>query len=326
MIFTRGNSVRRAQLVGVLLGGICVVVGFLPTTATAASESCTSPSGTVIDGYLGGTYVKLRTQPSPTDPSTTWICFRAAATSTLDEGGRVDVTSPSVAPQLPTIDDNFQSCSTTAGNLVPGPHPLLAGQISDASHPPYIPYSLDTYAAGGSAWVCVLAGYQKRVIVNTGGVSPPSVMFTPDVPSAPPAPAPGPTGYPSSTCQAATQGTTVQFINADVGGTRHVSIYESQPNSARTNFCVRVNGPTTSTSGGELLAIDGPVVATSTDTSPCSVTVLTVTSPVQASVTRSPDGANPVSVCVTAGATSERFTIGAPTITQTGDPDNERLP
>ena len=59
------------------------------------------------------------------------------------------------------------------------------------------------------------------------------------------------------------------------------------------------------------LANPVPVVEYSTDTSPCTSTIVAITSPIQARIFQSPRGTNPASVCVTGFGQAHRITVGA---------------
>lgn len=303
-----------------------------PASAQDYSGSCSSPLAQVFDGYAGGsTYVKLRVQPDPADPKTTWICYRVSNGGSLEQGGRIDVSSGSATADPPSADANSGLCSTTPGNAVPGSHPVFSGSVGDPNDPPYVPFALDAYANSGEAWICAEVGdFKQRVVVPVPEASAPTVVNRPDAPA--PAllsPTPGPAGYPSSSCQQGLFGTPQQHLNADVGQT-HVWAYTAQPMPARAHVCARLQGPV---SGGGMLTLDAssspgitPTVEGSNDTSPCTINVVTLTQPVQASARRSPSGASPASVCVSSGSTSQRLTVGAsgspsaPTATWTPDP------
>lgn len=283
------------------------------------SDDCTT--GTVVDGYVNGSYVKLRVQQP--DAQTTWICERFESGG-VAQGTKTIITTPGVSsPGLPTTDGAATACASP-GNGVPGPHPTLKGAVGDPSDPPYVPFLLDTYLGAGQAWLCLQAGsaFTGRVIVP--------LPVTPDVPSivqyadSAQSHLPPPTANPGSNsgaCDAAATGTKRSLANADVGN-EHVWLSTWQESTARTHVCVRGQG--ISTAGGRL-TVDasampgaGTLVTTSTtDMTPCTTVVLHLESPIPIDISRSPTGAVPASVCVVQGTTKQRVTVdpnGTPSV------------
>lgn len=321
---------RAAALAGAALAAACTAA--VPGEALAASEACTAPTTTAVDGYLGTTFLRVTAQRNPADPRTTWLCFRAADGG-VDRGGRVDVRDPVVSPTLPSVDSEGGACTTTAGNVFPTTHPLVSGQVGDPDEAPYVPFLVDVYLAPFKLWGCAQVGtVGARVLINTSGIEAPAVTPVMDAPGTPlPASRPGPLGYPSSDCQVV--GATRQ-ANISIGP-GHVWAYRTS-GATRRVVCLRVERGLGQQPVGGKLAIDvtgtpgiAPVVETSTtDTTPCSVTVVGVDNPVSASLSRSPQGANPASVCVTVGATKQRITVGTagsvipPRVTFEKDPDS----
>jgi hypothetical protein len=285
------------------------------------SATCTSPSARVVDGYAGeSTYVELRIQQH--DTRTTWVCYRTSDSEALGLGGRVDIVAPSGGVGTPSVDADYTACQNASGNAVPPPHPLVAGQVGDASDPStYVPFALDTYSSSGSGWVCLQVGtqFEKRVVVPASSTSPPDVTNRFDAPGVTdPSPVSGPAGYPSSTCQAGTGGTKRQLANLDLGGTQ-LWAYEYEPSSSTVDVCVRAQGQA---SAGGMLTLDTtgmpgvtPSYGQFDDTTGCGINVISQTQPVAFSITRSL-GTNPASLCISATPPSgspvtKRVTLGA---------------
>jgi hypothetical protein len=271
------------------------------------SEECDSPTATVADGYAGsGTYVRLRVQEAADE---TWVCVRATNGSSLELGGRFVIEGASAGPVL---DGDSGACSTTAGNQVPGPRPTVEGALGDPSSPPYVPFMLDSYAAGSDAWVCVEVGdFRQRVMVP--GVQSPSVTFEPDdVPPPLPPPPPGDPANPSSTCQNGVGGSKEQVVNSHIAD-GHVWAYTWQPSADRVHICARADTPAAAGGlgvGGMLTIEASAPVEVSDDLSPCTVSVASLEQPVEIELSRSP-GTSPTSLCVKAGSTQKRVTVDA---------------
>ena len=328
----RGRSPRRAGCLALVLAAVAV----LPATASAASysDTCTSPGAKVADGYAGAsTYVTLRAQPKPGDPGTTWICYRVANGTSLSAGGRFDVATGSANPGVPSVDTNSTACSTSSGNVLPPPHPFLAGFAGPVT------FSFDAYASPAGAWLCMettgptVGELKRRVIVPGGGVTAPSLVNNQDAPAPPlPPPPPGPGGYPSSSCQSGAFGSSTPLINAEAGAA-HGWLYTAQPSANKLHVCARITGPVTA---GGMLTVDqtgSPGVGlfretSTTDVTPCTLPLAGTTNPVVAQLAVSPVGANPASVCVAVGDTKQRVTVGttgSPVVrppTWTPDPDS----
>lgn len=327
------NIRRLTQSASLLMLAAALVIPAAPASAASYSNTCGSPTATVADGYAGGsTYVTLRVQPKPTDPNTTWVCYRIANGTSLSVGGRLDVTGGSASPGVPTVDTNSTACSTTTGNVLPPPHPFLAGFVGPVT------FSADAYANSGTAWMCLEANgpsvdVKRRVLIPTGGVAAPSVVPNQDAPApALPAPKPGPAGYPSSSCQAGLVGPSQQHLNAGSAGA-HGWLYTAQPSATKLHICARLTGPVTV---GGMLTVDAtgspgvsPFQQTSTtDMTPCTFPLAGTVTPVVTHIATSAPGVNPASVCVTVGSTKQRVTVGtsgSPVLTPptwTRDPDS----
>ena len=298
------------------------------------SDQCTSPLLTVVDGWVGGTYARVRVQQNGTD---TVVCYRLDQGTTL-QGGQIVVSPGAVTVGLPTTDTNDTACSSATGNAVPQPHPLVAAST------PLGDVRLDTYASTGTpaAWICVTAGpLHERILVpvSAGGV--PGVAVNSD-PIAQPAPAPdaGPAGDPSSTCVANGGSSAAQYIDATVGVT-HEWLSVWQRSSGELDVCARMQGPVTE---GGLVAVTLPVVpggvqvtpvyGVGSDTSACSFAFV-VSEPVSLLLATNQPGSTPVVVCAGAAGAALAVTVGATVTTGpvqppslpafTPDPDNSVL-
>ena len=320
-----GRVSARSRVAICAVAALCAAL--VPGSASAAdySGTCTSPTARVADGYAGGSnYVLFRVQQNPGNPGSTWVCFRIGST-----GGRLDVNGAGVNPGSPTVDETSTACTSTAGNTLPPPHPMLAGFVGPVT------FMVDAYASSGSAMVCLEAGgTNRRVYVPVPGATTPSVTLFQDTGAPLPPADPGPVGYPSSGCQSGTFGDTTpdQYMNMQVG-TAHAWLYTAQPTSTRAHVCARISGPVTF---GGALTVDttgtpgiSPVIQQSTtDFTPCTVPLAGTTTPVVTYLAVSPSGANPASVCVQAGTTRQRITVGttgSPSVTPpswTQDPDS----
>lgn len=97
----------------------------------------------------------------------TWVCFRYWDDSNW-VGGRITVMAPSLTPPSVVVDEQSSACAR-GDNLAPGPHPLVDDQG----------VSVDTYARGTEAWVCLKLGdVSRRVAV--GATLPPALAFNID--------------------------------------------------------------------------------------------------------------------------------------------------
>jgi len=307
--------VRAAAAVG-LAAAIALAA---PGEAAAAqySNTCTAANAEVIDGFAGPAYVAMRIQQNPSDPSTTWVCYRAWGGGAADLGGRVDVDQGSTQPNLPTTDPAFDACSATPGNAVPGPHPLINGAIGHPTQPTTLPYLLDVYSGQGQAWVCLrFDSFAQRVIVRPPAVGVPSVQVNHDDVTVPdPVEPSGRPGYPSATCQ--TDSTRQRLLDLGAGPTT-VWLYASLPTANETRLCVRADGPV---SAGGMLVVDGslspgfdPSQMVSSDLTPCTWLVAEGVQPIQYSIKRSPGTTVPASLCVSTGFTRLRVTVREPSV------------
>lgn len=277
----------------------------LPALATAQvpsapgiSETCGQPTA-IQEGFLAArnVFFRLRTQPDPSDPKTTWICYRVKVGST-DNAGRIDVTLPSATAGLPTRDANSRACESASGNLVPGPHPLEEGAVDE------LEFYVDSYASAEAAWVCLEVGAVKeRVVVPLPAVGLPQVTVTRDSdPSQPTATMTPEAGLPSSTCYEGDYGPATELVNTD-HGQYHVFLFSAQPSASEIHLCARVYHVGSNDAGAHLAvnAAVGQIVQLQQfpdpDPSFCTRNVLTLTTP-PVSLRTSPVGQLPQSICL----------------------------
>lgn len=264
------------------------------------SDTCTNPV-VIQEGFLAGrtAFFRLRAQPAP-DPTTLWVCYRAKVGAT-DVAGRIDVRARAITERLPFTDSNSRACSTTAGNQVPGPHPI-EGAIGP------VDFLIDTFASATGVWVCLEAGDTKlRLVVPVSGLDNPLVDVTNDSGPAPPQPTMSPQpGLPSSRCYAGTYGTPIELVNTD-HGPEHLFVF-----AAGQHLCVRLHGGPRPTGFDLGVKVDpGAIVKLeqSSDVTPCTTNVLTLENPPLISIKITPTGLPP-SVCVSGpGVPPTRYTI-----------------
>lgn len=229
---------------------------------------------------------------------------------------------------IPTTDTDADACTTTPGNTVPGRHPVLDGALGDPDDPAtYVPFLVDSHSTTQGTWVCVAVGSVRRRIVIHGGASdaPPSITFVPDA-TGPHVPTPVAPATPSGTCES---GGGTRHVDMESAGSR-VYAYSWQPTPTVVKLGVGAGGLV---DAGGVLTVDTtaagqaiPSVTTSTtDLTPCSVTVAHLNNPTVLDLSRSPTGALPASLCVTVGDTRRRITVstgtGQPPASVTWTPD-----
>ena len=271
-----------------------------------SSSDCEAVAGntTVLDGFAGDAYVRVRTaRPSP---DKTWVCFRVDNGTSIKQGGLIEVDT-NVGAQAPSTDGDNEACSTSSPNYLPGPHPLVDLAIGDETQPTYLPIKVDTFRHNEAAWACVRAGGQRvRVKVPLPDAQIPSVTYFPDAAGATPPPD-DPPATQSGTCQASGGD---RVLNMDVA-TTHVWLYTLRPALNEANVCVRAQGPV---SVGGVLSVKAQVglpvrISGSNDTTPCTFELFRSEAPVQLRIARTPDGVKPASVCVDQGTTHQRVTV-----------------
>lgn len=273
------------------------------------SATCTQPE-TLNDGFFAdrSIFFRVSTQTHPTDPRTTWVCFRVKVEGQTDTAGRIDInpTAGTTGSEV-TADTNSRSCAVGPANLVPGPHPIQEGAVLD------VPFYFDAYAGdplvtNDGVALCVEVGsIKQRVVVPLPGVQLPAVTARTD--PSPPAPqdtTPPPAGKASSSCSGGAYGTPRELINAHLAR-RDLYLVTAQPNQTELHVCARLSGQ--QQSGGGRLSVNaapGQIVRIeqSPDTSPCTQNVVTLSNPPMA-IALTPTGQNPPSVCVS----GTRYTV-----------------
>jgi hypothetical protein len=293
-----------------------------PAPPGAYSDKCTSPTAKVADGFAGGTYTRLRVQQVDADEA--WVCFRVSNGGAVEYGGRVRVRAPGAGATAPTIDSSVGSC----------PSVLFSGQLGAPDNPPYVPIRAATASDSGSASVCITGGdLARRVRIALPTATTPDVSFDEDSPSVTdPASENGPLGFPSSRCDEASGGQHEELVNMDLAS-GHLWASFWQASATKLDICARAEGPLTA---GGRLSVDAtgtPGVSVSpqlsSDTSPCTATVVQVDEPAPFRIARSPNGAAAPSLCVEQGSTKRRVTIQVsgspdpPDATWTDDPDSQ---
>jgi hypothetical protein len=291
------RGARRLSIAGALIAALLALSACDVDTGDVAgvSDTCTNPT-TIHDGFVAErkAYVRVRSQPKPGDPRTTWVCFRLKVEGQLDQAGRISLRTPSATVTEPVLDTNSRACASGSGNLTPGPHPHEDGAVGNVG------FYLDTYANTGAAWLCVEAGTIKQrlaVTVPTAEIA--QVAVYTDPAPAPPQPTMSPElGKPSSACYEGKHGASDELVNTD-HGPRHVFLYTAQPSSTEVHVCARVTG---SQAVGGHLAVRGTPgqvvdVQQSSDTTPCTENILTLSNP-PVSLKKTPTGQNPPAVCV----------------------------
>jgi len=286
-----------------------------PSSASAAgdSNSCTSPTATIADGFAGDTYVKLRAQESG---GSTLVCFRLDNGASLTAGGLVTIADPSSAVAA-TPDDNGDACRTVGGDGTR----VLAGTIGGT-----VPYEVAQYKAGDEQWVCVTAGsFKKRLRVR---LADPQAVVNVDLDGAgvtTPVPRQPDSTLPSSACHYGTGGSKKELANIDVAGT-DLLIGAWQPTTSKLSICLRAGGPV---SGGGRLDIDASnlpsideVVASDhdADTSVCTQPLIESDAPVVFRLSVSTGTSLPAWICIEEQGVTTRYKvkntsgIGKPTV------------
>jgi hypothetical protein len=282
--------------------------------AGSYSASCAGTT-TVFDGYAGSTYTRLALD-SANPQSAAAICYRVDPGSGSPKvGGRLDIGTATPSPSLPslTVDTNYTACSSASGNTFPGTHPIASNTLLGNTQ------MIDGYAnAGGDVWLCLQAAplVGNRVVAKpsaVGGLSGPITNSVDTAPIGSPAPRPGPSGYPSTTCQNGAGA--VQALNANIGASQ-VWLYGWRETPTKIDLCVRVQNANKSTGGK--LTLDAPSNATlvppsiSSDATPCTQLVDTVSAEgVTVTIKSSPASANPGSVCVSSSALPQPVVLTA---------------
>jgi len=248
------------------------------------------PSQVLFDGHIGGDYLRLDVVTRVDNSSV--VCYRIDSGGTEQAGGSV------VAAGTGGMDSLGSLCTTTAGNIAPGPHPLVSGAVSS------VPFAGDLFMdSGGDVWVCVqLGGISERLLFTAQSGSAPIVSQADSGPNPEPQDSRPSPGYPSATCQASGGSA---LLNALIAGTGPFYIATATPNSSTTDVCVVL--PTV---GGLLTVSSANPVSISSNFAPCTVPLFQLSTPAQALLASSPPGAVPATVC--AAAAGQQFAISVP--------------
>jgi hypothetical protein len=288
------------------------------TWGATAGDECNVGQSVIIDGFVGGEYLRLRTL---TSGSETIVCYRFHDDTTGGFIGGAITIAPAV-PQvgMPSIDTNYQACASAGGNLAPGPHPLVNGTVLGS------PLTIDTYANSNAAWVCAAVGtIQARIVVPVSASDIPSVSSELDPTSTGiPVPSQGPTAYPSGTCPvyAAVNplgygGNSITPLDADIMGAQTVlSVW--QPDGRHVDVCGRID--TGTQAGGGLLNVSAPTVPSGVGLQPvigdtaglspaCTDQIAQFTEPTDALLATSNQD-NPLVLCIGVGGVTESVTVG----------------
>lgn len=304
----RGFVARLTAGCAALVAAMIMLTGCVEE-AGGISGTCTQPE-TLNDGFFAdrNIFFRVSTQTHPTDPRTTWVCFRVKVQGQTDTAGRIDINpSAGTTGSEVTADTNSRGCAVGSANLIPPPHPIQEGAVLDT------PFYFDAYAGDdpaitddGVALCLEVGSIKQRVVVPLPRVQLPAVTARTD--PAPPAlqdTTPPPAGKPSSSCYEGRYGTPRELINAHLSR-RDLFLLTAQPNQTELHVCARLSGQQ---SGGGRLSVNaapGQIVRVeqSPDTSPCTQNVVTLSNPPM-SIALTPTGQNPPSVCVS----GTRYTV-----------------
>lgn len=294
--------------IGIVLASVVALLATAPAASAADSNSCT---GSIFDGYVGGVYVKLAyTQPTS---SSGRICFRIDDGSTIRRGGALSYNTAAIAPVgLPSVDSNAGACQATAGNVLPGPHPLVNGTAGG------VQVYLDNWSNGSQAWTCLRVGTTAvRLIVPVSAPGAPVTLELDGPTVGRPAPQPAPAGFPSATC-----GQQIVLANASTAGLHLLA--ESALNGNTAHVCFRAGGV-----GGRVSVNTGtggstpPSATVGNDIVPCNVAFVDFSDPARVFAGVSGSG---LTVCVQVGTVARRITIdagnivGVPSVSYQFDP------
>jgi hypothetical protein len=287
------------------------------------SNSCVSPAAkTVFDGYAGPTYAKLVTDRPSSD--TAAVCYRINQDQ-FAPGGRLDVAADAGVP-TPETDTSYNACATTGGNTIPGQHPFFTNTTLGLTQ------MVDAYSnSSGDAWLCMRAdpvvGSRVKLQQPSGSQVPTNTLDSPSLPAPPPTP--GSPGLPSSSCQAGSGN--VRAINANIADVQ-TWLYGRQASSTSVELCVRAQTPATGptqSAGGRLtvdaagvpgVSVVGPTI--SANTAPCTLEIEHFNSQgVDVTISSSPAGTNPATVCVQSTSLPQPVAITAGVTGGAGTPD-----
>jgi hypothetical protein len=193
------------------------------------SDDCTT--GNVVSGYVGDTYVRVRTQADPTDPGKQWVCV-VGQDGSAHHGGKVVL---GAAPGSVNPDVGVDATQADAESCLPIGQRVQEGTFA-GGNPFFVDMAPNPDGSAG-AWVCVrVAGVFLRL--RAAADAPVTANFQADSPTLhPPYTEDAMTGLHSGTCQAA-GGT--RHLNLKVGD-QQVALYTHEDDT-RTDMCVRA-GP-----------------------------------------------------------------------------------
>jgi len=277
------------------------------------SDSCYAGTA-AVDGFVGGTYIKLRAQQL--NPQTELVCARLDNGQGVNFGGALQITTSGTLPGAPSSDGNLAAC-TQSGNLdsPPLPSPLFS---NTTFFPVFTNLVASEFRNNGEVDVCVSATAASTTVAqhlylplpNAGNVVN-AVQFLPDpAGTGVPVPTPAFGGNPSATCE---NGGGSALVNANLAGTQ-AWLYTLQERPTKLDVCVRLGQ--SGGDGGEM-SLDttgfpgiAPVVQTGSDTTGCTQPVDHLNTPEQVWLDISATGANPAAVCLTINGVVNRLTLG----------------
>jgi hypothetical protein len=207
-----------------------------PAVATITTLAVTWPSGvtppgnpsdscyagtTAVDGFVDGTYLKLRAQQ--VNAQTELVCLRIDNGAGVNFGGALQITTSGTLPGAPSADGNLAPC-TQSGNLdsPPLPNPLFS---NTTFFPVFTNLVASEFRSNGEVDVCVSATAASTTVAqhlylplpNAGNVVN-AVQLLPDpAGTSVPLPTPAYAGNPSATCE---NGGGSALVNADIAGTQ----------------------------------------------------------------------------------------------------------
>jgi len=275
------------------------------------SDACYDGAGkrlNLFDGFIGGSYMRLGTDVRA--DGSELVCYRIDNASVEQFGGMLK------SPGSVSTDNGGTVCSTSSGNLAPGPRPLISGSAGT------VPFSGDLYEdSGGDLWACIQIGSvgERFVFSALGGSSPVAAQADNGA-----NPEPSPPFYvapsnPSGTCQASGGS---QLLNARAAGVDGLTgadplyLAIATPNSNTTDICFAL--PAVFQPGllppyvGGVVTVNGatpPIV--STNLSPCTFPLVQLVTPTQLLLASSPPGSLPATVCAAAAGQKFAITVNA---------------
>lgn len=265
------------------------------------SDDCAT--GTLIDGFIGDSYVKVRHMSAA---QTTSVCVRVEGASTM-VGGRFVIVSPGITPTVPPADDAGGSCPQANA-------PFLVGDPSDPTGQTAV--RIDTFQASYSeVWVCInvtnsaglFTAISKRLHIPTvqGPVQTPVFLADANASHV------GPEVAAGSRSQECIAGSGHQRVLNAAIASEHLWLYAWQPSPSQVNLCARISDGTNSAGGRLFVDTSSPQVGTIVTTGSvpddpaCTANIAAF-----GGVSLRRSGASPpVSLCVTASGSGARLTV-----------------